>query len=38
MLLGGFHAEGIKEFLKSKGVSFDVIIPNVDAYKGKNLH
>jgi hypothetical protein len=29
MIVGGYHAQGIKELLRAKGISYEIIMPNV---------
>ncbi|MFC1485010.1 hypothetical protein ACFL5N_00980 [bacterium] len=38
MVLGGYHAEGIKNFLKSKGVSYEMVTPAVEKLDGEDLY
>ncbi|MCP4482245.1 MAG: hypothetical protein GY817_05615, partial [bacterium] len=38
MVLGGYHTDGIKNFLKSKGISYDVIVPSLEDFGGETLY
>src|SRR5574344_1682296 len=38
IILGGYHTEGVKNILRNKGISYEVIIPNVSNVKSKNYY
>ena len=35
LLVGGFHAQGIKDFLRARGIGYEVILPSIEGYDGK---
>ncbi|MFH1715551.1 MAG: ankyrin repeat domain-containing protein [Elusimicrobiota bacterium] len=38
IVIGGFHAQGIKDALKSRGVSYDLVIPNLTEMGEEDLY
>ncbi|MFC1512812.1 hypothetical protein ACFL4S_02060, partial [bacterium] len=38
MTAGGYHTDGIKELLKAKGISYEIITPKITSQYGKNIY
>ncbi|MFC1546567.1 hypothetical protein ACFL4O_02490, partial [bacterium] len=38
IIAGGYHSKGIKEILRSKGISYEVIIPKIKESYNKNIY